>query len=119
MWSQFDDTMKARIRDKGIIHLPSDYEGTSYPVSWSLIEDGRDHLLLRAPLARDCPIHLFQGMADTDVPWGTALTIAVAVRGDNVTITLVKDGDHRLSRDEDISRLTNAVEMMAEQLSER
>ncbi len=58
-------------------------------------------------------------MVDKDVPWGTELTIAEAVSGDNVTVTLVKDGDHRLSRDEDISRLTNAVEVMAEHLATR
>ena len=113
MWGQFDDVTKSRIRDEGIVYLPSDYEDTPYPVSSALIEDGRDHLLLRKSLALDCPVHLIQGMADKDVPWRTALSIAEAVSGDNVTVTLIKNGDHRLSRGVDLIRLTNAVDEMA------
>ncbi len=113
MWGQFDHAMKARLSEDGIVYLPSDYEDTPFPVSLALIEDGRDHMLLRAPLALDCPVHLIQGMADKDVPWRTALTIAEAVSGDDVTVTLVKDGDHRLSREEDLARLTRAVDAMA------
>ncbi len=117
MWSQFDEGTKARIRGEGIVYLPSDYEDAPYPVSRNLIEEGRDHLLLRAPLMLDCPVHLIQGMADKDVPWRTALAITEAVSGDNVTVTLIKDGDHRLSRDEALTRLMNAVDVMARLLA--
>ena len=113
MWNQFDDGMKARLEEEGIVYLPSDYEDTPYPVSRALIEDGRDHMLLRAPLALDCPLHLIQGMADKDVPWQMAVRIAEAVAGGDVTVTLVKDGDHRLSRDADLARLLGAVDAMA------
>jgi pimeloyl-ACP methyl ester carboxylesterase len=113
MWRQFDDAAKARIRAEGILYLPSDYEDTPYPVSLGLIEDGRDHLLLRGPLALDCPLHLIHGMVDTDVPWQTALKICEAVSSEDVAVTLVKDGGHRLSGEGDLARLMAAVDGMA------
>jgi pimeloyl-ACP methyl ester carboxylesterase len=119
MWQQFDDGHKARIRAEGILHLPSDYEETPYPITLALIEDGREHLLLRAPLALDCPLHLLQGMADKDVPWHTAIRIAEATDGGEVTVTLIKDGDHRLSRDADLARLLAAVDAMAAHIGRR
>ena len=113
MWDQFDDAAKARIRAEGILHLPSEYEDTPYPVSLTLIEDGRDHLLLRSPLALNCPLHLIHGMADRDVPWQTALNIAEAVSSEDVSVTLVKGGGHRLSTAADLARLASAVDDMA------
>mgnify|MGYP001207064358 FL=1 len=113
MWAQFDDSMKARIHEESVIYLPSDYKSKPYPVSRALIEDGRNHLLLDSRLSLDCPVHLIQGMADQDVPWQTALAIAEAVTSNNVMVTLIKDGDHRLSRDEDLTHLTCAVDAMA------
>ena len=113
MWDQFDAAAKARMRADGILHLPSDYEDTPYPVSRGLIEDGRGHLVLRSSLALDCPLHLIHGMADTDVPWQTALKIAEAVSGEDVSVTLVKGGGHRLSSAADLARLTAAVDAMA------
>ena len=113
MWAQIDDSIKARIQEESIIYLPSDYKNKPYPVSRALIEDGRNHLLLDSRLSLDCPVHLIQGMADQDVPWQTALAIAEAVTSNNVMVTLIKDGDHRLSRDEDLTRLTCTVDAMA------
>ncbi len=113
MWQQFDDAAKAKIHADGILHLPSDYEDTPYPVTLGLIEDGRDHLLLRSPLALTCPIHLTHGMADKDVPWQTALNIAAAVTSEEVSVTLVKGGGHRLSDGADLARLAAAVDTMA------
>jgi pimeloyl-ACP methyl ester carboxylesterase len=113
MWQQFDDAAKVKIQAEGILHLPSDYEDTPYPVSLGLIEDGRDHLLLRNSLVLECPVHLIHGMVDTDVPWQTALSIAEAVTSDEVSVTLVKGGGHRLSAEADLARLTAAVESMA------
>ena len=113
MWDQFDDAAKARMRAEGILHLPSDYEDTFYPVSLALIEDGRTHLVLRAALALDCPVHLIHGMADRDVPWQTALKIAEAVSSEDVNVTLVKGGGHRLSDEADLVRLTAALDAMA------
>jgi pimeloyl-ACP methyl ester carboxylesterase len=87
---------------------PSAY-GPSYPVTAALIEDGRRHLLLRAPIAIACPVHLLHGQRDPDVPWQTALRLAERLRSDDVTIELVKAGDHRLSSEADLARITAAL----------
>ena len=113
MWDQFDDATKARIQTDGILHLPSEYEDTPYPVSLALIEDGRNHLLLRSPLEVNCPLHLIHGMADRDVPWQTALRIAEAVSSEDVSVTLIKAGGHRLSAAADLAHLSSVVNGMA------
>ena len=112
MWDQFDDAAKARIRADGILYLPSEYEDTPYPISFALIEDGRDHLLLRSPLELNCPLHLIHGMADRDVPWQTALRISETVASEDVNMTLVKAGGHRLSAAADLEHLISAVDSM-------
>ena len=110
IWSALDDEGRRTLAKTGEIVMPCDYGEDPYPITKSLIEEGRAHLLMRAPIALRCPIHLLQGMRDEDVPWRTALRIAEHVDSENVTVELIKDGDHRLSRDEDLSRLTAAVE---------
>ena len=113
IWSTLDDEGRRTLAEAGEIVMPCDYAEDLYPITMGLIEEGRDHLLLRAPIALSCPIHLLQGMRDDDVPWRTALQIAEQVESERVTVELVKDGDHRLSRDEDLARLTAAVEGIA------
>ena len=110
IWSTLDDDTRRTLADAGEIVLPCDYGDDPYPITMRLIEEGRDHLLLRAPIALGCPIHLLQGMRDEDVPWRTALRIAELVESERLVVELVKDGDHRLSRDEDLARLCAAVE---------
>ena len=113
IWSTLDDETRRRLTETGAIELPCDYDEDPYPITVGLIEEGRNHLLLRAPIALDCPIHLLQGMADDDVPWRTALRIAELVESESVVVELVKDGDHRLSRDHDLARLCGALEAVA------
>ena len=113
IWSTLDDEGRRTLVETGEIVMPCDYGDDPYPITMSLIEEGRDHLLLRAPIALGCPIHLLQGMRDEDVPWRTALQIAELVESERVTVELVKDGDHRLSRDEDLARLCAAVDAVA------
>ena len=113
IWSTLDDEGRRTLVETGEIVLPCDYGDDPYPITMGLIEEGRGHLLLRAPIALRCPIHLLQGMRDEDVPWRTALRIAEQVESESVTVELIKDGDHRLSRDEDLARLCVAVEGIA------
>ena len=113
IWSTLDDEGRRTLAETGEIVMPCDYGDDPYPITMGLIEEGRDHLLLRAPIALSCPIHLLQGMRDEDVPWRTALRIAELVESERVTVELVKDGDHRLSRDEDLARLRAAVDAVA------
>ena len=89
---------------------PSLYADAPYPITRRLIEDGRRHLLLDSTVATGCPVHILQGMQDSDVPWTHAMQLVEHLPGDDVALTLVRDGDHRLSRPEDLERLIAAVE---------
>ena len=101
MWQRFSFEQRATLMQTGVLHLPSQY-GDPTPVTRVLIEDGRTHLLLTGPIALHCKVRLLHGQADPDVPWDIALTIADQVAGPDVQVTLVKDGDHRLSRPQDL-----------------
>ena len=104
MWAEFPPEVREAIERDGIWQRPSEY-GAPYPITRALIEDGRHHLLLRGPLPVDVPLRILQGQRDADVPWRHALRIAEAVTGADVRIHLIKDGDHRLSRPEDLALL--------------
>ena len=94
---------------------PTQYAPEPYPVTMELIEEGRDNLLFGAAIRSHCPVHILQGMDDPDVPWGHAMQLVEHLAGDPVAITLIKDGDHRLSREEDIARLLAAITAMGKQ----
>jgi pimeloyl-ACP methyl ester carboxylesterase len=87
-----------------VLHVPSQY-GDPYPITRKLIEDGRNHLLLGQPIRLDCKTRLLHGQRDPDVPWETSLRISESATGEDVRIILVKDGDHRLSRPQDLALL--------------
>ena len=99
---------RAALRRDGVIHLPSGY-GEPLPFTWRLVEDGRQHLVLRAPLSLPCPVRLLHGTRDLDVPWETSMRLAEAIQGRDVTLTLVKDGEHRLSEPHELALLGAAV----------
>lgn len=104
MWAGFAPEIRAAIEREGVWHRPSAY-GAPYPITRALIEDGRRHLLLRGPVALDVPVRILQGQQDPDVPWEHALRMAAALTGGDVQLHLVKDGDHRLSRPQDLALL--------------
>jgi len=109
MWKQFSDATKREIEEKGKWLRPSEYGDEPYPITRSLIEDGRNHLLLGGLIETGCPVHILQGVQDPDVPWRHAVELVSRFSRDDVVLTLIKDGDHRLSRPEDIERLVAAV----------
>jgi pimeloyl-ACP methyl ester carboxylesterase len=113
MWAEFDEPVRRTLLSDGVYHQPSEYSDTPYTISYRLIEDGRRNLLLRAPIPLDQPLRILQGMRDPDVPWQHALRVAEAYAGTDVTLTLIKDGDHRLSSDADIARLIATVDALA------
>ncbi|MCF8506609.1 MAG: alpha/beta hydrolase [Caulobacter sp.] len=88
---------------------PSLYEPTGYPITRALLEDGARWTILGAPVPIDVPVRILQGREDPDVPWLHALKLANAIRSEDVVFTLIKDGDHRLSREQDIARLLATV----------
>jgi len=109
MWNRFDRAVRTALLTEGVWQRPSPYDPEGYPITRALIEEGRHHLLLRDPIGLYAPVHLLQGMQDEDVPWQTAVRLSERLAGDHVTVELIKDGDHRLSRDEDLARLERAV----------
>lgn len=109
MWDLFDADVRREITEKGVWNRPSDYGPEPQPITRALIEDGRRHLLLRGPIAFDGPVRLLHGQRDPDVPWQVSLTLAAALTTGDVRVTLVKDGDHRLSRPQDIDLLCRTV----------
>jgi pimeloyl-ACP methyl ester carboxylesterase len=114
MWDRFPDDIKRTIEETGVYLRPSLYADEGYAITRALIEDGRRHLLFGEPIATGCPVHILQGMQDPDVPWNHALQLVEHLPGDSVSMTLIKDGDHRLSRPEDLERLVAAIEAIAE-----
>ncbi|MFS8036013.1 alpha/beta hydrolase [Xanthobacter sp. AM11] len=109
MWERFPPPVRGLIETTGRFLKPSLYGEEPYVITRSLIEDGRRHLLLGAPFAVGCPVRILQGARDEDVPWEHAMRLVTCLAQDDVVFTLVKDGDHRLSRPEDIERLLAAV----------
>jgi pimeloyl-ACP methyl ester carboxylesterase len=108
MWDAMAPAERAKLRRDGVLHVPSQY-GDAYPITLRLIEEGRERLLLDAPIELNCPVRLLHGQQDPDVPWELALQTAAAITGADVQVTLVKDGDHRLSRPEDLALLRRIV----------
>lgn len=110
MWARMDAEARATLERDGEWRQPSLYDDAGYPITKALIEDGRRHLLLDQPLALPpVPVRLIHGQRDPDVPWQTSLDLAAAITHDDVRITLVKDGDHRLSRPQDLDLITHQV----------
>jgi pimeloyl-ACP methyl ester carboxylesterase len=109
MWKRFTPEIKRELAETGVWKRPSDYSPEPYLVTRQLIEDGRDHLLLGNMIETGCPVRILQGVEDPDVPWQHAKALVARLACDDVVLTLIKDGDHRLSRPEDIERLISAV----------
>jgi pimeloyl-ACP methyl ester carboxylesterase len=110
MWQKFPRKVKKEIEETGAWARPSDYSEEPYLITRRLIEEGRNHLLLGGTIETNCPVRILQGVKDPDVPWNHAVELVSRLARDDVVLTLVKDGDHRLSRPEDIERLERTIE---------
>ncbi|MGB0747629.1 MAG: alpha/beta fold hydrolase [Magnetospiraceae bacterium] len=104
------------IREKGVAYVPSPYGPDLTPFTKNLVEEAENQLILRAEIPLDCPVRLLHGMEDPDVPWQTSLAIQEKLRSPDVVVTLIKDGDHRLSREEDLAKLALTVGTLLEDL---
>jgi pimeloyl-ACP methyl ester carboxylesterase len=109
MWKRFPARAKRRLASAGVWECPSQYSPEPYPITAALIEDGRRHLLLGGLIETGCPVRILQGVADPDVPWRHAVELVSRLAQDDVVLSLIKGGDHRLSRPEDIERLIGIV----------
>lgn len=116
LWDGFTIEEQAHLKRKGFIEQPSLYSPTPYIISYTLIEEAKDHLLLAQPITYYGPVRLIHGQLDPDVPWLTALNIADKLTSSDVRTLLIKDGDHRLSRPQDLHVLCEtATELMEKQ----
>jgi pimeloyl-ACP methyl ester carboxylesterase len=113
MWDRMSAKVKKEILETGRWMRPSEYSPEPYAITRALIEDGRNHLLFGEMVRAWCPVHILQGMKDPDVPWRHSMELVHRLAHDPVSVTLIRDGDHRLSREEDIERLLKAVETIA------
>ncbi|OAF09007.1 alpha/beta hydrolase [Bradyrhizobium neotropicale] len=110
MWKNFSPQVKKEIETKGLWLRPSEYgDGSPYPITRNLIEEGRNHLVLGSAIDLGCPVRILQGAKDPDVPWQHAFALTHRLPADDVVLTMIQDGDHRLSRPQDIARILAAV----------
>ena len=113
MWKGFSPEIRAEIEQKGFWLRPPEYgDGTPYPITRVLIEEGRNHLLLGAKIDVGCPVRILQGAQDPDVPWQHAFALVHRLPAEDVVLTMIQDGAHRLSRPQDIARIITAVAEM-------
>ena len=112
LWPRLTPAQREEIMGRGSVILPSDFDPAGYLYTRALIEDGKRHLLLRAPIALDMPVRLLHGLADESVPWRLSLRLAERLASCDVAVTLVKNGDHRLSSEPDLARLAQTLDAL-------
>jgi len=114
MWRQLDDETRRTLEREGVLQVPSEYDEQPLTITRRLIEEGRRHLLLDSRIALHCPVRLLHGTADGDVPWQCSQRLMAALASDDVTLTLVKAGDHRLSEPRALALLGATVASVSE-----
>ena len=112
--AELDAAERARLLADGHIERPSEYSAEPYVITRQLIDDGRRHLLLNQPIDITCPVRILHGMRDSDVAWQRSITLVERLSGADVTLTLLKNGDHRLSGAADLERLTAVVDALCD-----
>ena len=105
IWNAWPEAKRTALLRDGVVLEPSAYDQAGYPITRALIEDGRTRLRLRGKIPFRGPVRLLHGMRDAEVPWQTSLRLSEALEGDDVRLLLLKDGDHRLSRESDLALL--------------
>jgi pimeloyl-ACP methyl ester carboxylesterase len=105
---------KGQLEKQGYFEEPSQYADQPYIYTRALIEDGRKNLVMAGPIDTHCPVHILQGLDDPDVPPAHAMKLASLLPADDVILSLIPQGDHRLSRPQDLEMLIAAVEAMVE-----
>lgn len=109
IWETMSESEKAKLMRTGRLAEESQYSDEPTIITYALIEDGRRHLLLAGPVDIECPVRIIQGMADPDVPWRHAVRFAELIISDDLEMTLIKSGDHRLSKPHELAKLVSAV----------
>ncbi len=112
IWNRLSETQRAALVRDGILLRPSGYDDDPDPITLRLVEQGRDHLLLGGPIPVTVPARLIHGIADRDVPWQQSLRLAERLESQDLRLILVKDGEHRLSRPQDLDLITDELERL-------
>ena len=107
-WASFDDVQRAEVLEKGVTHVPSDY-GEPYPITKRMIDDGAEQLILESPLEISVPVRMVQGTEDNAVTRETALTLLAHIRASNISLCLVKGGDHSFSAPENLRQVEGLI----------
>lgn len=110
MWDTFGEPAREKLMSTGVYEVPSQYSDEPDVITRALIVDGRKHLIGDRQIETGCPVHIIQGVGDTEVPWRHAAELVTRLGSEDVVLTLIKDGDHRLSRPQDLDRLEAVVE---------
>lgn len=112
LWKTAGDDMRRAILEDGVWLRPSPYSPEPTPITRRLIEEARTHLLLGEVIRAHAPVHILQGMRDEDVPWRHATRLVECLAADPVVLSIVMDGDHRLSRAQDLAQLVATIEAL-------
>jgi pimeloyl-ACP methyl ester carboxylesterase len=105
VWPRLDAEQRRELGATGTVSLSSEYNPSGYTYRLALFKEAKRYLVMRREIALDCPVRLLHGQRDTSVPWQTSLRLAERLSSSDLVVTLVKDGDHRLSRQVDLARL--------------
>lgn len=112
IWEKLDAEQKEILQKEGVYYAPSCYGEEPYPITMKLIEEARNHLLLDKEINLDMPVSLLHGTNDEDVPWQVSTNLLQLITSKNATLTLVKDGNHRLSEPEQLNMMCEAVRLL-------
>jgi pimeloyl-ACP methyl ester carboxylesterase len=112
LWPRLNPAQRQALMANGSTTLPSEHDPAGYTIGRALIEDGRRHLVLRGPIALGCPVRLLHGLCDISVPWQTSMRLTECLASQDVALTLIKDGDHRLSAAVDLARLAATLDAL-------
>ncbi len=112
MKPELSDDQIAQLETRGFMEEPSEYSPEPNIFTKALFDDGDENRVMTGMIETGCPVHILQGMQDPDVPYEHAMKLITFLPNEEVSMTLIKDGDHRLSRDEDIALLLRTVETL-------
>jgi pimeloyl-ACP methyl ester carboxylesterase len=113
MWARFSDKARKKLMHEGLVYDPSEYDPEGYPITRELIEDGRNHLMLDAPININLPVRILHGQQDDAVPWELSLELVAQLTSKDIDLYLIKAGDHRLSESHEIDRLFQLIDSLA------
>jgi pimeloyl-ACP methyl ester carboxylesterase len=112
MYPRMTPEQRREIEDEGVIWAHSEMTDSDYPITWKFITEARNHLMLDDVIGVDVPVHVFHGQLDDSVPWEHSLLLQKQLTSEEVNVTFIKDGDHRLNRPADLQLMLDALGRM-------